>query len=184
MKYWAEGEYEALITSAVFGASSTKKTPQVEIELDPLTWENEHGEMVDPPQLSRFPPKVYLFITDATMGTPTSPGWVAETLLYLGFGGNFDTIADDIVNKRIRVLCEYEDYNGKEKDRWTIQRGDRAPKAPAGKEVVRKANTLYGGLFRGNKLAASTAVPANAPASTTASAPVGKTVSDADDIPF
>lgn len=159
--YNPAGAYRGKIGMAVLSeAANERKTPQFELHLeleavydqDKRTW-YEHGQ-------PRFAPVVYLSLTEATMGTPDNPGWVANVLSYLNFNGDFDAIAQ-LEGKEVEFYCQHQDVQdkpGEKREKWSISI-PKVPKPPAPKTVTKSLKTQYGNLFRQNKPA-----PARPPA--------------------
>jgi hypothetical protein len=146
--YFEEGRYKARISAVELGeARNEKKTPQVVLTLDLLgRYEDSDGELYEYPSASRFPPQIFLSVTEATMGTEGQPGWVAQTLAYLGFQGNFDEIAQvegwegDVINQH------RPNQNNDDRDNWSILRPkEKGP--PPDKKTVRTLNSRIGKLF-------------------------------------
>src|SRR5262245_37761075 len=120
MPYYDEGAYRASISAAALGRVRTG-TAQVELTLELLGRLTSQGE--EEARQGQYPPVAYLTLTAETMGTLTQPGWVAETLKYLGFDGDFDNL-DQLVGREVKALCRYEarqDGNG-EREKWSILR--------------------------------------------------------------
>ena len=120
---------------------------QVILELELLASIGRDGQEYEP-EASRFPPKIYLAVTDATMGTADRPGWVADTLKYLGFQGDFANLERDVKDKEVEVYCKYEsNQKGQQVEKWNVSRPRTAK--PAARQEVRKLNTQFAGLFKG-----------------------------------
>jgi hypothetical protein len=198
MAFFNEGTYRAKIGMAqLTEAKNEKKTPQVEITLELLAELDDKGEEYAP-RRSQFPPRIFLALTEATMGTPSQPGWVAQVLAHIGFKGNFEHIAE-VEGWEGLVYCSHqEDQNGKEQDRWSINMGERKPQlVPKDKAQIRKLNTLFGKHFNAGKEGEKKGkkppeVPvkevnvARAPGTdnTDANPPVPAGATTSDDIPF
>jgi hypothetical protein len=151
MPFFAEGRYRASIYMAQL-TQAKSGTPQVEITLDLISDLGDDGQEYAPPA-SRFPPRLFLALTESTIGTSENPGWVAETLKHIGFDGDFDNL-DKLMGWTGVVRCRHEeDQNGKMQDRWEIDRGPQKPKViPKDPGQVRKLNTLFGRVFKGSEL--------------------------------
>ena len=92
------------------------------------------------------------------MGTADRPGWVADTLKYLGFQGDFANLERDVKDKEVEVYCKYEsNQKGVQVEKWNVSR-PRTPK-PAARQEVRKLNTQFAGLFKGSALPTAAAKP-------------------------
>jgi hypothetical protein len=149
MAYFEQGKYTARIGMAqVAEAKNEKKTPQLELHLELVTYTDREGKEWEPPQ-TRFPPVVYLSLTEQTLGTEHQPGWVRETLNALGFDGDFDRVAQ-LEGKEVSVWNQHEKAAfgknaGQMVDRWSIDRGSAGRSAkPAEKSTVKTLNTLWG----------------------------------------
>jgi hypothetical protein len=144
--YHEEGEYAARILSARLGKSKTKETPQIEIELD-ILWRKLNSSETEDVTPSRYPPMLYMSLTDATMGDPDNPGWVAGVLRHLGFANDWEDFGS-IINKQVEVYNRHESKIGESEsyDRWSIIT-PRQPKAPPTRSDVRQAANQWGKLF-------------------------------------
>ena len=89
--YNEKGSYKATIGVATM-TEAKSGTPQVRLDLELREFYDAQRKCWVAAFQPRVPPSVYLAITDATMGSPGKPGWVADVLAYLGFDGNFDAI--------------------------------------------------------------------------------------------
>lgn len=145
------GSYRAKILSVeIVQAQSGTEQIRIALELQTYYAQGTPGVPVPP---SRFPPEVYMPLTEATMGSPTQPGWVAETLAGMGFDGDFSTISEQFEGKVVDVGCRYEyaqqgKHQGEEVERWSIYRpGGTRAKAPADPKQGRRLTSQWGALF-------------------------------------
>jgi hypothetical protein len=183
MQFFEQGTYRATITNATITTAKTG-THQVELNLELHFLHGKNpGEQLAP-RHTRFPPRLYLAITDATMGTATEPGWVAQTLAFLGFQGDFACI-DSVVGWVGDVYCEPKPNNktGEVNDSWSIVRNPTQDRKPPEQSTVRQLNAQYQKQVRACQ---STKQPAlAAPTNTTPMPPPQGALPPADDeIPF
>jgi len=146
-----EGRYRARISAARIGKAKSG-TDQVEFDLELLgIYEEAQGDSDDnlvECKRGRFPNTVWLSLTEATMGTASQPGWVAQTLQYLGFDGNFDNV-EQLVGWEGDFLCQYEDsLKGGQRERWSVWRGGTRTAKPVEQKTVRTLKTRFSNLFK------------------------------------
>ncbi len=127
MSNMGAGKYRARIVGAALGESEAKHTPQVEITIELITAMGEDGRTypVDAKKI------VYMALTENTLGTTSSPGWVLETLTAFGFRGPSFSNLECLVGKEVDALCKEEEYDGKMNEKWSIFRPFNGPKNPA-----------------------------------------------------
>lgn len=159
------GRYRLRILSAALGESGTGN-PQIEIVVGPTGEDGEAGS----------PRRVYLTLTDATLGTPQNPGWVWETLAFLGFTGPSFADLDPLVGRECEGQCKHEpDDKGEMREKWSIFRGSSGPKTALPPQGLKRLDSKFAGLLRGaggpQPARPAQPVPARPPASD-------------DDIPF
>jgi hypothetical protein len=147
-----EGKYRArLISACLIKAKSGTDQVLLSLKLEGIYM--DEGGLIECPK-PRYPPEIYLNLTEATMaGTNGKPGWVAETLKFLGFKGDFDMLAD-INDQTINALCKHEeDHQGELVERWSVlvSGGVRQVTAPPKKET-RRLTATWGSLFKGDAL--------------------------------
>jgi hypothetical protein len=156
-----EGSYRAKIGLVQIGqARNEKKTPQLELHLElSAHYDQDQKDWFEHPQ-PRFAPIVYLSLTEATMGSPGNPGWVANLLSYLGFDGDFDKIAA-LEGTEVEALCQYEEpptKPGTQRERWSII-VPRAERAPTDRTVTRDLKARFGKLFKAPRRAPASPPP-------------------------
>jgi hypothetical protein len=147
--YHDKGAYRVKIVSAEMSeAKNEKHTPQLELALDLIGIYGEDQQVYECKK-GRYPPIVYLSITDATMGNEAKPGWVAETLAHVGFDGNFDEIGQ-LEGRECDAYCNYErDQKGQERERWSISRPSSGRQLrPPEKKVVRSLTAKFGKVMK------------------------------------
>ena len=146
-----QGKYKIKIAgAALIEAKSEQKTPQIELTLELIGQYGDNDELFDC-RRGRFPPRIFLSISEKTMGTENEPGWVAETLKVLGFNGDFEDM-EQFTDKEANAWCGYKpDLKGEEREDWSI---DRPREARSGvtieKKGVRTLKTKFGNLFKGD----------------------------------
>jgi hypothetical protein len=167
MPYHLAGLYKAKIVNAIISESrGEKKTPQFELALQLLDKQEPNGEWNPYTMQDRFPPIIYLSITDATMGDKNEPGWVTKILQYLGF--DFDAWdLDKIIGWEGVVECRYEIAKfgtkaGQDVEKWSIFE-ERSPKTmESNTSVAKSLKAKYGKMFKGMSSETSR-TPATAP---------------------
>jgi hypothetical protein len=181
--HYDQGRYECRIVNQVL-TENAKGNPELQLTVLPLRkFSGQEAEDLS----DDYTRTIYLTMTDATMGTAQQPGWVYETLLFLGFnGGSFAQLdldsdhAISFIDKLIQCTCQHDTYNGREREKWTIRRGDAATQAkPMAKKEIKSLDSRFKQLL---KAASQTPQPAATPAaagSNGAAAPPS-----GDDIPF
>jgi hypothetical protein len=150
--YHATGNYKATIDTAAF-VTAKSGNAQLELTLKLNSYfSDEDGDWVVHFIKGRFPPRIFLSLTEGTMGTPQQPGWVAQTLTYLGFDGNFED-ASQFEGKEIEAYCsEREDNQGKTREQWDINRPQEPRNAVAPeKKKIRELKSKFGKLFKSSK---------------------------------
>jgi hypothetical protein len=161
MAFFEQGRYKAEIILAQQTKSKGKGTPQVELHLQLLAAMGDGADKdveYDPPR-TKFPPVIYLALTEGTLGTPGNPGWVTEVLQYIGFDGDFEHLPQVEGWKGFVYCGEEKDLQGIMRDKWSIEMS-RGPKViPQDKNEAKKLTRQFGGLFK-KAQPASTAPPA------------------------
>jgi hypothetical protein len=187
--YNEAGKYRASIIKAeVTEAKNDKHTPQVELTLDLIgIYDPKSNNELYECHKGNYPPVIYMSITDATMGTESEPGWVADTLAFLGFDGNFNNIGN-LAPQEIDVLCQYEKKTvGKEgqREKWSVLRPGRRAQ-PVESKGIRGLNAKFSKSVKAaakNKAEAPASKPQPAAPPSTNGVPVAAGV-DQNDIPF
>jgi hypothetical protein len=145
--YNEAGKYRAKVIGACLVKSESSGNDQVLITLE-IHGKYQEGYGLAEYPAPQYPPEVYMALTDGTMGTPASPGWVAQTLAYMGFDGDFDNL-HLLLSQFHDAICKHEEgLQGGLVERWSILRpgGVRAV-APPEKKQVRELNSRFGNLF-------------------------------------
>lgn len=152
--FYEEGLYKVQIQAANI-TKAKSGNDQIELDLTLLGYfrDTQGGtKRLEPAKTtSRFPPRIYLTITEKTMGNAQSPGWVAQTLQFMGFDGDFNNI-HQLSNWAGEALnLHKENLQGDLVDNWNISRpaGDRTVEK-ADKKELRALNTRYGKFFKVN----------------------------------
>jgi hypothetical protein len=178
-----QGLYRARIANvALTEANNDKRTPQVELELDLQGMYGSDGTVDQNFIKGRFPPRIFISITEATMGTAERPGWAAETLKFLGFDGDFGRV-EQLQDMEIDAYCSHgQNLQGKDREQWSVNRPRERKQGQAPeKKQLRVLNSKFAKLFKSQKPVAAGANGA-APAAASESEPAGEAPSD--DIPF
>jgi hypothetical protein len=130
---YAEGNYTCRITAQDVTTTKTGSF-QLDLEILPIKADDQ------PIDGNVFRRHLYLPLTEATLGTPESPGWVAETLERLGFEGrNYEQLnpenedAQSFINKEVNCYVKHEEYNDQPRERWSLSKAKpKAQKPPKG----------------------------------------------------
>ncbi len=119
---YENGRYQALITDQNL-VENNKGNPELQLSIQPTAYQNEYGEWI----IINVPPRtIFLTLTDKTIGTPESPGWVLGVLHYLGWRGtSFDTLDKNtpghhVFDNEIEALCNNEEWEGRTREKWSI----------------------------------------------------------------
>jgi len=92
--------------------------------------------------------KIFYAITEATMGTPDSPGWVWQVLQDLGFEGPSLRDLAPIIGKKRKAQLQYEIYKGTDRPRWTLFRlNGQTGKPPLAADVIDALDAKFAGLL-------------------------------------
>ena len=151
--FYEQGRYLVRITNQVL-TENKKGNPELQLTIKPLAV-YEQGN--DEPQFLEFPYERTLFftLTEATIGTASKPGWVLETLRFLGFQATSFGALDpshpehvSFVNNTHDAICQHEAYEGKDRERWNLWRGERPPAAPIAREGIRKLDAMFGNVLK------------------------------------
>lgn len=139
------GRYKLKVVGAALGESSGG-TPQVEVGIEVQGYyDSQVGYMtVQGPQQI-----VYLALTEGTLGTPAQPGWVWQTLKDLGFQGPSFSDLQPLVGQVRDGELRYEEYDGKERGKWSIYRARGSePMRPLDRKATRAVDTKFGSLLK------------------------------------
>lgn len=74
--YYESGKYKARVTNQAL-VTNNKGNPEFKLVIKPIAFVIEGQEN---PFEGDYNRTIYLTLTDATLGTPTKPGWVMQTL--------------------------------------------------------------------------------------------------------
>ncbi len=132
------GKYSGRITNAALSESETSKTPQVEVAVDLVS--DEHGPITGYA-------RVYLSLTDATIGTTNEPGWVILTLMAYGFRGPSFANLDALEGRPCELKMEHDAYKGETKEKWSLFRPYSGPKNPASKATISGLDQKFAALL-------------------------------------
>jgi hypothetical protein len=145
--YHEAGRYRARVAAAALSKATTG-TDQVRLSLELL---GIYGEGQDrqlyQAATSRFPPEVYLALTEKTIE------WVQKVLTALGFEGDFGNL-QQMVGWEGDVLCQHETaqagkHQGEEVERWSILvNGGPREAEPIDAREARRLNATFGKLFK------------------------------------
>lgn len=151
--YYEAGKYRAKIVEQRFGENN-KNNPEVQLEIQLL------GFYVDgEPQAisSEWNRTIFLTLTQATIGSEGKPGWVLETLRYLGFNGasfsQLDPSQEDhhsFVDLEIDALCQHTEYQGKKQEKWSVLRpgGNKPQVKVIEKKGLRALDAKFGKVLK------------------------------------
>lgn len=169
--YHEEGRYRGKVLKANLDtAKNLNQTPQIVLDVQLLGLYGKDGQLYECEQ-SRFPPRVYLSLTEQTMGTDKSPGWVRQTLEYLGLDGDLNEVPG-LKNWEGDFWCHYEvakagKHVGETFEKWNVNRGNTYTATPPEESLVRKLNTLFFGNKKSTKPKPAAPLPQQQPLSTT-----------------
>lgn len=171
---YTPGRYRARMNSAALGSSNNKGTPQIAFSFTPIGFYGPSGTIETCAADDRT---IFRYISDGTID------YLIQELAALGFNrDSFSEIDSDHPNAfpwaGVEFDCRlgYEEFEGKEKERWEFARG--APKGkPIEDQKVRELDAKYGAYLKGRS------VPTNGAKPVKPAAAAAATNSDAD-IPF
>jgi hypothetical protein len=145
--YFRQGKYHARLEVARrVPAKST--TEQVELVWKLLGHYGTDGVLyaVEEP---RYPPSTFLSLTEATVGTEGNPGWVAETLAFLGFDGNFDNLGAIAGWEGSITNTHKPNHENVLRDSWGVLRPAKPREVePPDQKVLRQLTARFGGVFK------------------------------------
>lgn len=138
------GRYRLKTLGAALGESKSGN-PQIEINVEILGYHDPEGGFRE----CSGDRTVYLSLTDATLGTPSDPGWVYQTLLDLGWDGRSFVELDSLAGHVRDGDCKHDEWDGKTVEKWGIYRRRIAqPQRPAQNQTVRQLNARFSGLLK------------------------------------
>ena len=153
--YHEAGFYRAEIISSVIEESrGEKKTPQFEFQLKILEEKSKYGEWSSYMVEDRYPPVIYMSITDGTMGDKDSPGWVTRTLKFMGF--DFKTFDPATLKGwNGQVECRHEMAQFGAKTGWMVEKWsivlEGSQKTMQNNDIVQgQMRNKYGKMFTGS----------------------------------
>jgi hypothetical protein len=158
--HFDEGLYKCRITQQALvdgeKKSDGKETaPSVQITVLPIGFYDSQGNYQE--HDFGWERTIYLYLTPETVGTdPAKPGWVLETLRYLGFNGASFALLDptteagcDFRDKEVDCLCRHDEYQGKQREKWSIFRPrEKKEYTPPAPKVVRTLDAKFGKLLK------------------------------------
>lgn len=183
--YYEEALYDVKIISQQL-RENNKGNPELVLGIKPFR-HADAGHNIDDGK----PRAIYLTLTENTLGTPSNPGWVLQTLQWLGFTGTSFAQLDPehpqavlFEGKEVQALCKHEEYNGKENEKWSFWRGRSNTAAkPVEKKTIRALDSKFKSLLK--TFAATGAEPATVAAvGTVAETGISNDGPDESDIPF
>jgi hypothetical protein len=129
-----------------------KSAASFQLVFQPKFRHSAHGaEPCDP-----YDRNMWLPLTEATIqGDGITPGWVLQTLRYLGWEGTSFAELDpsmageklfDLRNLEIDCSVEHEDYDGKVRERWSIVRSGVMTSAE--KSVVKSLDIMFSKMLK------------------------------------
>ena len=169
------GRYRVRITDAALGESESKATPQIEVHIAIL---HTYDASFAPVQCPNGQRTVYLALTDGTLGTMSDPGWVAKLLLALGWTGPSLASLEMLAGKEMDAQCEYDNYSGEDKEKWSLWGPRTGAKNPAKQSTVTALDRKFSWLLNQANKTPAAAAPAQRPA------PRAPQHQSREDIPF
>lgn len=148
---YAKGKYRAHVIGQAL-TESKNGTPQFELEVQiDGKYVNDDDYEEDNTEGWRT---IYLSLTDATIGTPTQPGWVVALLKELGFAGpSFAQLdpeakdAHDFIDLEIDVFNSPAEWQGTMREKWSIITGGERTKSKMEPAKVRQLDAKHRGVF-------------------------------------
>lgn len=138
------GRYRLKTLGAALGESKGG-TPQIELGVEVLGFYVPDGSFVE----GGGDRTIYLALTDGTLGTPDSPGWVYQQLLDLGWEGRSFVELGPLAGHVRDGECKHEAYEGKVAEKWSLfrRRGAEAQR-PIQDRSLRQLNSKFAGLLK------------------------------------
>lgn len=180
--FYTPGRYRVRIVGQVL-AENKKGNPELQLKIQPIGYyeQSEYVEHDFP-----YPRTVYLTLTEGTIGTPDKPGWIMELLRFMGFEGSsfgqLDPEAKDAVSfvgHEHDAICAVGDYEGREREKWSIYRGGSGEAAkPMEKKGIKALDAKFKALLKPKGKKEKDAAPDQVPVAELATAPASQ------DIPF
>jgi hypothetical protein len=153
--YFDKGKYRIRITDQSLG-ENRNGNPELQLRFDVIGIHTKAGvEEMN----GEYPRTIYLVMTDGTIGTADKPGWVLEVLRSLNFNGQSFAQLDpshekavSFVGLEIDARCDHEEYDGREREKWSIVRPNAsstlAPAKPLEKKSLRALDAKFGKVLK------------------------------------
>lgn len=153
MSYYAPGQYKAIIKHVGLSESKDKKTPYVQLIVEPTGMIDVGSGNVSPVDRS-FDREIMLWLTESTADR------TCEDLRRIGFtGDSFDELVDgpareSLIGQEVQCRCEAQLNKGKEYEKWNLSGSARSAvnNAKLDDHGVRKLNALFGKQLKASKL--------------------------------
>lgn len=175
--YYEEGRYRVRIIDQVLSdgekrADGSEKSPSLILEVEVLGMYNRDGEL-EGIKTSQYGRRIYLPLTDGTIGTAENPGWVLLTLRFLGWEGvdfgELNTASKPCCSfegLEVDATCSYNEYQGKTNERWSIFRPKEPGEGtkPMESKGIKMLNAKFANVLKKTKpTAGKTQTPPRAP---------------------
>jgi len=158
--YHEKGKYRAEIEH-VEPVQSKNNFPQFRFDLQLDGMYENNGELAMDYDRGRFPPSIYLTFSQATLGTPEEPGWVAGVLSQLGFNGDF-TDSEQFLGMMVDVYCDHKEGEKDTFEEWSFDLPKKRKAIQAEKKALRKLTNQFSKFFKQEETQPSTnGKPAN-----------------------
>lgn len=148
------GNYRAEILAATLGAAKSGN-PQIEFIVRVLGYydaqHNYYSFDDEPVPTAGTERRIYLTLTEKTLGTEHQPGWVWTTLVELGFVGPSFADLGPLVGQVRNVECEHEASQepGSVRERWRFRLHDSAkPMQAADAGLTQRLDDRFAGLLQ------------------------------------
>jgi len=181
--YYSDGgRYKCTVNGQAMSESSEKGTPCFVLSFVVNTYIDANGNEEDLDSVEQKERSIYLYITDKTID------FLLDDLEHLGFTGRSFSQLDpekkdhqSFIGDVIQCRCKHEEYEGEQKERWSLDRGRVIAPLDGGK--LQKLDTMFGQELA-NRFGAA-APKKKAPKKKPAKQQVEETSPPADDdIPF
>ena len=143
--FYEQGTYTATILEHGLTPSKRKLTPQLWIKIKPHTMIYPDGTTEEVPTHMQYERTIFRPITENTID------YVLDDLKQLGFEGDSFAVLETghpdstLVGVEASVRCEYQEYEGKTQERWSIARtGGGYEAEPMEPGDVQKLDALFG----------------------------------------
>src|SRR5262245_62339823 len=149
MLNYEEGRYRVRVTAAALGEALSGNA-QVELVIEVL---GKYEGMDFQPYNAEVNPsrRVFLTLTEETLGKTSEPGWVAQSMADLGFVGlGFGDEHLQVMVGQVRdAQCAHDEFEGKAREKWQLWRKlKKEPLHPAQAGTAKRLNMKFADVLK------------------------------------